>query len=418
VAASLLINLGILGVFKYGNFLITNVNKVFALVGITGRVPAMDLLLPVGISFYTFQALSYTIDVYRGDAVPEKNLFRYALFVSYFPQLVAGPIERSGRLLGQLNALSKRRLWSFDSIVRGSIIAIWGFFLKMVISDRISIIVDHIWESYQNNGTIMLLLAAFGFSIQIYCDFAGYSAIAIGVSKIMGIELMENFDTPYFSRSIREFWQRWHISLSTWFKDYLYIPMGGSRCSKLRNSFNLMVTFLVSGLWHGAGWHYVVWGGIHGLYQVIGKLLRPAKHKIYQKLRFQTESFSWHLGECITTFSLVTFALIFFRAGSVSEALSFIGRMLTVFDLKDIMTYGLYGIDWEEMQGSVIVFSLILLFLVSLVKYVRKQNIDEFLMNQTIVFRWTSIICVLFLIVIFGQYGSQFDAAQFIYFQF
>jgi D-alanyl-lipoteichoic acid acyltransferase DltB (MBOAT superfamily) len=229
--------------------------------GFAVKVPAFDLLLPVGISFYTFQALSYTIDVYRKDVVPEKNIFRYALFVSFFPQLVAGPIERSGRLLTQLKELDNRRLWSYDSIVRGCIVAIWGFFLKMVISDRISIFVDTVWDNYQNYGTIMLLLAACGFSIQIYCDFAGYSAIAIGVSKIMGINLMENFDTPYFSRNIKEFWRRWHISLSTWFKDYLYIPLGGSRCTAIRNSINIMITFLISGLWHGAGWRFVIWGG-------------------------------------------------------------------------------------------------------------------------------------------------------------
>jgi D-alanyl-lipoteichoic acid acyltransferase DltB (MBOAT superfamily) len=418
VAASLLINLGILAVFKYGNFLIFNLNRVFCIMGITTEVATWDLLLPVGISFYTFQALSYTIDVYRGTVKPEKNLFRYALFVSFFPQLVAGPIERSAHLMGQLNELSKRRLWSYDSIVRGSILAIWGFFLKMVISDRISIFVDTIWEDYQNYGTIMLLLAAIGFSFQIYCDFAGYSFIAIGVSKIMGIELMENFDTPYFSRSIREFWQRWHISLSTWFKDYLYIPLGGSRCSKFRNYLNLMITFLVSGLWHGAGWRYVVWGGIHGLYQIIGKILRPAKNKIYRFFHFKTGSFSWHLGECATTFALVTFAWIFFRADSLSEAKEFLYRMLTEFDLKKILNGGMYNVDWQEMRGNVLVFSLLLLLLVSLIKYVRKQTIDAFLMEQTIVFRWICILLLLFITIIYGQYGSQYDATQFIYFQF
>ncbi len=418
LAASLVLNLGILSVFKYGNFLIVNINRILSVIGIVAKVPSLDILLPVGISFYTFQALSYTIDVYRGDIAPEKNLFRYALFVSFFPQLVAGPIERSGRLLLQLKELDKRRLWSFDSIVRGSIVAIWGFFLKMVISDRISIFVDAVWDNYQNYGAIMLWLATMGFAIQIYCDFAGYSSIAIGVSKIMGIELMENFDTPYFARSIKEFWGRWHISLSTWFKDYLYIPLGGSRCSKLRNYINLMITFVVSGLWHGAGWSYVAWGGIHGLYQVIGKISRPIKDKIFKMFNFKTDSLSWHIGECITTFNLLTFALIFFRAESLSEAKNFIYKIISDFDLGRIVNQGLYGINWDDLQVNVLIFSLILLLLVSLIKYVMKQTIDEFLMNQTIVFRWISIIFVIFIIIMYGEYGSQFDASQFIYFQF
>lgn len=418
VAASLVINLGILGVFKYGNFLVLNINRAMGYVGIDRSIPMLDVLLPVGISFYTFQALSYTIDVYREKIAPEKNLFKYALFVSFFPQLVAGPIERSGHLLKQIKELDKHRLWSYDSIVRGFILALWGFFQKMVIADRLAVFVNTIWESYQDYGTIMLILAAIAFSLQIYCDFSGYSSIAIGVSKIMGIDLMENFNTPYFARSIRDFWRRWHISLSTWFKDYLYIPLGGNQCSAIKNYLNLLITFAVSGLWHGAGWHFVLWGGIHGLYQVIGKMLRPIKKKVYSTLHFKTESVSWRIGECGMTFALVTFAWIFFRSATLSEAGSFVHQIISNGDLNRVLQGGLYGIDWSGMQGNVLLLSLILLLLVSLIRKITNQTIDIFLMNQTLLFRWGTMIFLLFMIIIFGEYGQQFDAQQFVYFQF
>lgn len=418
VAASVVINLGILGIFKYADFFFMNVNELTGRMGLEWGIPALNILLPVGISFYTFQALSYTIDVYRGEIIPEKNLLRYALFVSFFPQLVAGPIERSGNLLQQMKEIDKRRLWSYDSVVSGSILALWGFFQKMVIADRLALLVDSIWESYQDYGTIMLILAVAGFSVQIYCDFAGYSAIAIGVSKIMGIKLMENFDTPYFARNIRDFWKRWHISLSSWFKDYLYIPLGGGKCSKIRNYLNLLVTFLISGLWHGAGWHFVLWGGIHGIYQIIGRMLNPIKKKLYRIMKFKTDSISWRMGECGVTFILVSFAWIFFRAESLSEAVSFIHQMLYNMDMGRVKTEGLYGINWGDIQGNILIISLVLLFLASLIKKITNQTIDEFLMNQTILFRWCSVILLLFMIIIYGEYGQGFDAQQFVYFQF
>ena len=417
MAATILLNLGMLVVFKYGNFIVSNINQISRGMG-WGSLSALDILLPVGISFYVFQGLGYTIDVYRRETVPEKNFFRYALFISFFPQLVAGPIERSGRLLCQLKEMDKRRMWSYSSIAEGFIGTLWGFFLKVVIADRLAIFVDCIWNEYRNYGTIMLMLAAIGFSLQIYCDFSGYSAIAIGVSKIMRIEIMQNFNTPYFARSIKEFWQRWHISLSTWFKDYLYIPLGGNRCSEIQNYCNLLTTFLLSGLWHGAGWNFVIWGALHGLYQIAGRLLKPLKKTIYSVFHFKTDTVGWRMGECLTTFLMVTFAWIFFRSESFTEACSFIHQMIFNNDIDRIAEAGMYGIDWGRLQGGVLLLSLTLLIIVSLIRKFRNQTIDVFLMEQPLLFRWAGIILILFMILIYGAYGREFDAQQFVYFQF
>lgn len=258
VAISFLINLGILFYFKYINFALSVIAKIFAMAHIQLNVSSFDIILPVGISFYTFQALSYTMDVYRDDIYAEKNFFRYALFVSFFPQLVAGPIERSKNLLKQLAVPEK---FSFENLREGFILMLYGFFLKIVLADRIATFVDTVYNDYQTYSGMYLIVATILFAVQIYCDFFGYSTIAMGSAKILGIQLMENFDAPYLSTSVSEFWRRWHISLTSWFKDYLYIPLGGSKKGKLRKYMNKMIVFLVSGLWHGAQVSFVAWGG-------------------------------------------------------------------------------------------------------------------------------------------------------------
>ncbi len=257
----IVVNLMILAVFKYGNFALESVDMILRRLHIGTMDRRVDLLLPVGISFYTFQALGYVIDVWRGEVKAEKSIVKYALFVSFFPQLVAGPIERSKNLLEQIRDVEQIKLWNAKRVASGAILMVWGFFTKMVIADRVAILVDMVFDNFRLYGGTELLLAAIGFSIQIYCDFGSYSLIAIGAAKIMGIHLMENFDTPYFAKDIRDFWSRWHISLSTWFRDYLYIPLGGNRKGKFRKAMNLMIVFLVSGLWHGANWTFFLWGG-------------------------------------------------------------------------------------------------------------------------------------------------------------
>lgn len=252
VTASFVINLGILFYFKYINFMLVIFTRIFAKLHIQLNTPVFDIILPVGISFYTFQALSYTMDVYRGEIKAEKNFFRYALFVSFFPQLVAGPIERSKNLLKQLSVPQK---FSFENMREGLLLMLWGYYLKLVLADRIAIFVDTVYGDYKTYPGMYLIVATMLFAVQIYCDFAGYSTIAMGTAKVLGVELMENFNAPYLSTSVAEFWRKWHISLTSWFKDYLYIPLGGSRKGKLRKYLNKMIVFLVSGLWHGQDFH-------------------------------------------------------------------------------------------------------------------------------------------------------------------
>lgn len=412
------INLGILLFFKYGNFLIASLDRGLELLHIGSVDQRFYFLLPVGISFYTFQALGYTIDVYRGDVRAETNLIRYALFVSFFPQLVAGPIERSKNLLSQMQNIAEIKLWNARRVTSGTILMIWGFFVKMVIADRAAVLVNTVFDNYRMYGSTELVLAAVFFALQIYCDFGSYSLIAIGAAKIMGFELMENFNTPYFACSIRDFWSRWHISLSTWFRDYLYIPLGGNRRGRVRKSVNIMIVFLASGLWHGADWSYVVWGGIHGAYQVIGDYLASFREKCIRKLRVNTACFSWKFLQTAVTFILVVFAWIFFRADSIGDAFHYIRRIWMrptpwVLFNGEIFTLGL---DRPEM--NILLVSICMLGLVDLVRYRKKMTLDVFLMQQNLWFRGGVMIGLVVLIFVCGKYGVGFDPQQFIYFQF
>ena len=377
-----------------------------------------DVILPVGISFYTFQALSYTVDVYRGDIQAEKNILRYALFVSFFPQLVAGPIERSGNLLQQVDHVEEIHVWNYERITQGIILMIWGLFQKMVIADRASIFVNQVYDAYWMYGSFELIIATILFAIQIYCDFASYSLIAIGTSKIMGFQLMENFNVPYFARSIKEFWGRWHISLSTWFRDYLYIPLGGNRCSRLRKYFNLMVTFLVSGIWHGASWSFIAWGGIHGIYQIVGDIIRPWKRSIEKKYNMRTESFSYKLGQVMITFILVNISWIFFRMNSFGKSIDFIHRIATRWNPWVFFDQSLYGLGLTQLEIDILIVAIVILFLIDLVRYKKGVTIDIFLKEQCLWFRWFVILFMIFFIFIYGIYGPTFEASQFIYFQF
>ncbi len=418
VALSFISNIGILIFYKYFDFLLDNINFLLGKLNIEMISNPFDIVLPVGISFYTFQALSYTVDVYRKEIEPEKNPLRYALFVSFFPQLVAGPIERSKNLLTQLKNVENIKVWNYDRVASGVIQMIWGLFQKMVIADRISIFVDTVYANLHAVGTFETVIGIVGFAIQIYCDFAAYSTIAIGAARVMGFELMENFDTPYFSRSIKEFWRRWHISLGSWLRDYLYIPLGGNRKGKVRKYFNLMVTFFVSGLWHGASWTYVLWGCIEGAYQVIGELLAPVKKKINQIFNVNDKAFSYKLGQVIITFSLHTLTLVIFRAQSLSEAFYYYKRMFTRWNPWVFFNEGLYNYGLDRVEVNILFVALLILLAVDLLKYVKNQSLSEFLMKQNWWFRWVVVIGMIVAIFVYGQYGVAFDSTQFIYFQF
>ena len=418
VAGSFIINIAILFFFKYFGFLFENVVTVIQYFGFEISERSFDIILPVGISFYTFQALSYTVDVYRGEVEAEKNFLRYALFVSFFPQLVAGPIERSKNLLKQVDSMENIKVWNYEQIAKGSILMLWGFYLKMVIADRAAILVDNVYDSYWMYGSVELILASVLFAVQIYCDFSSYSLIAIGSAKIMGFHLMENFNTPYFSCSIKEFWRRWHISLSTWFRDYVYIPLGGSRCGKEKKYRNLIITFLVSGLWHGASWNYVFWGWLHGLYQVIGEELSSAKRRFTECFKIKTGSISYKFGQVFLTFLLVDFAWIFFRADSLHDAVMVVTRIATKWNPWVLFNKSLYSLGLDQTEIHVLCVALIVLFLVDIVRYRYKQTLDVFLGEQCLWFSWGVIFILLFSIIIYGVYGPEFDAKQFIYFQF
>lgn len=409
VAGSFITNLSILAAFKYYNFFSEAIMTLFDNLGVAVSIPRFDVLLPVGISFYIFQALGYTMDVYRGDVKAERNFVNYALFVSFFPQLVAGPIERTKNLLPQIK---KPHYFDEKRVAYGLQLMVWGLFKKIVIADKAAILVDTVYGNYHVYGGWELVIATVLFAVQIYCDFSSYSDIAIGAAQVMGITLMKNFRQPYFSQSVSEFWRRWHISLSTWFRDYLYIPLGGGRCKPLRHYMNLMIVFLVSGLWHGANWTYVIWGGINGIYQVIENFFK-------QKFgcRLSSETFGGKVFRMFGTFILINFSWIFFRADNLGAALGIIKRMFSVNNAWIFFDGSLAGMGLDFKDLFILFISLEILAVVSILQY-RDVHIRECLAKQNIVFRYMVYIMSVVSIIIFGIYGAAYDATSFIYFQF
>ena len=393
LVVSLVINFAILFVFKYFDFINESVFRLLEMAGIRWTVPNLDVLMPVGISFYTFQAVGYSIDVYQGTIKAERNFFTYALFVSFFPQLVAGPIERAKNLLPQLH---EEHRFNYQDAIEGLKQMLWGYFMKLCVADMISEYVDVIYGNIgHHNGTSMIVATLF-FTFQIYCDFAGYSNIAIGAARVMGFRLMENFHRPYYSLNIKEFWKRWHISLSSWFKDYLYIPLGGNRVKYPRHLLNVMITFLVSGMWHGAVWTFVVWGGLHGMYQVIGNIWCKYVHKPEYKTTFS------RIISTVFCFVLVSFAWIFFRANDVTDAFTIVGKIFTdqgaPFVDKSVFVYGLTAL-------------FILIFKDTKDNFNWKVN---FMHSKYTVVRYISTVALMVYILLFGSLAC----GQFIYFQF
>lgn len=404
VALSLVINLGILFFFKYFNLTMSLASSLLGKFGIVFAPPKFDVLLPVGISFYTFQALGYTIDVYRNDVKAQRNFFKYALFVSFFPQLVAGPIERSGNLMHQLETPKD---FSYESAREGLLLMIWGFFLKMVIADRIAVFVDTVFNAPDTFMGFYVIAAAALFALQIYCDFGGYSIIAMGSAKMLGINLMENFDAPYLSTTVANFWRRWHISLTTWFRDYLYIPLGGNRLGTLRTYFNKIFVFFVSGIWHGAGLSYIVWGTLNGVYQVTADILMPVRKKIVRN----PSSVLYKAFSGIFTFCLVDFAWIFFRAETVTDAVKII-RNIPKLGPVDIFSCGLNRANVILLAVSIAVLTAADIF---------KLNgivIRDRIIKSPAAVRIIIIAVSVCLITLFGIWGPGYDAANFIYFQF
>ena len=394
VGAGVVLNLALIAYFKYANFGVETVNWVMQLLGVDMNVPLPNILLPVGVSFFVFQSVGYTVDVYRRTVPPERNFVNYALFISFFPQLVAGPIERSGNMLPQFR---EQRTFDDDKAISGLKLMLWGYFMKLVVADRCALYVGSVFDTPQVEG-YSSLLGIFLFPFQIYGDFAGYTYIAIGAARIMGFHLNDNFNHPYFAATVSEFWRRWHISLSTWFRDYLYFPLGGSRCSKWRVYFNLMVTFLASGLWHGAMWTYVAWGGVHGLCLCIERALG------WQKKKFKA------LEKCVHvafTFVIVSLARLIYRAGSIEMAVVHFKRALhpSNFTLGNENTH----------------FAL-LMILISVIIVVVKDAVEEWgggmqKLRCSVSAWWHDVAIVSLLIVAISLMASP-EGGTFVYFQF
>ncbi len=399
---SLLINLGLLAYFKYTNFFIDSFINSFRFFGAEIDSFTLQIILPVGISFYTFQTLSYTIDIYRDRLQPTKDWLSFFTFVAFFPQLVAGPIERASHLLPQFFKTYKFNYSAFKS---GLLLMAFGLFKKMVIADRLAIVVNEVYNNPTGHSGQDLIIATVFFAFQIYCDFSGYSDIAIGISRTLGFDLMKNFETPYFSTSITEFWRRWHISLSTWFRDYVYIPLGGSRNGEYRTYFNLFLVFVVSGLWHGAAITFVIWGAIHGIIIVVEKALSNTKLQLNRKRILPAIFFGFF------TFSIVCFAWIFFRANSFSDSLYIVTNLFN-FNFEK---WNFYDIGLPSQEFDLAIISVILLLIFDAIH--RKYNALSLLNKTNVFIRCSVYTIIIYSIVVFGIYGND-SVSEFIYFQF
>jgi D-alanyl-lipoteichoic acid acyltransferase DltB (MBOAT superfamily) len=390
--ASLVANIGVLAVFKYYNFLNENLSNLLGVFHLKNNIPMLEILLPIGLSFHTFQAMSYTFEVYRGNQKAEHHFGIYSLYVMYYPQLVAGPIERPQNILHQLK---ERVDFKYENIVQGLKLILWGMFVKVVIADRLSIYVDIIFNNAEHHSAITCIVAAIFFTFQIYCDFSGYSSIAIGCAKVLGMDLMTNFKRPYLSFSIREFWSRWHISLSTWFKDYLYIPLGGNRVTVSRNMFNVFFVFMISGLWHGASWTFIIWGALHGVYQIVEIL----STRIFPRL-ILPRILRWSVN-----FTLVTLAWIFFRAKNSAIAKQ---MLVNIFTMKKGALY--IG------NAAFMVYSIVLILFLFAADYntERLNNRYSLIYSKNIVSRWVGYLSLILILLLIGV----FNGGQFIYFQF
>ena len=398
---SIFVNLGFLGFFKYFNFFVDNFREAFSFFGQEITTPSLNIILPVGISFYTFQTLSYTVDVYKGKLQPTSNAMKFAAFVSFFPQLVAGPIERALNLLPQFY---KKRQFSYGFANDGIRQILWGFFKKIVIADNCAYFANEIFANYEGQSSLTLLLGAFFFAFQIYGDFSGYSDIAIGISRLFGFKLSKNFAFPYFSRDIAEFWRRWHISLSTWFRDYLYIPLGGSKGSRLLQIRNVFIIFIVSGFWHGANWTFIVWGAINAIYFL--PLLLSDKNRAHinvvasqSKLPSLVDFF-----KIILTFSLTLLAWIFFRAENIQHAINYLIHLFSNGGLIEIK----YFKDISML--------LLLLFLFITVEWIGRRN--EYALEKLFVGnKYKQLGFYSFLVFLMLNF-VQLEETPFIYFQF
>ena len=413
---SLVANIGVLAIFKYYNFFNDNITSLSEVLGYKNPIPYLTILLPIGLSFHTFQAMSYTIEVYRGNHKAERHFGIYSLYVMFYPQLVAGPIERPQNVLYQFH---EKHYFDYDRVTAGLKLMAWGLFKKVVVADRLAIMVNDVYNNPTHFEGIPLILATIFFAIQIYCDFSGYSDIAIGSAQVMGFKLMRNFDRPYFSKNIKEFWGRWHISLSTWFRDYLYIPLGGNRVPKWRWYYNIFIVFLVSGFWHGASWTYIIWGALHGFYQVFGQITAKSRDRFVELIGLKKLPGLYKLIQVGSTFVLVCLAWVFFRANSVHDAWYIITHMFTGFTesvqliANNSFVRHRYLLLNQTKEVFILSFGVIAtLFLIEL--YQRNRSLRQTIQQYPMPVRFVFYNIIILSIILLGS----FSEAEFIYFQF
>lgn len=412
---SIAANLSILCFFKYLGFFNESVRGVLHIFGAPYHVPYLSILLPVGVSFHTFQTMAYTIDVYKGDQKPEKDFKTFALYVVFFPQLVAGPIERAHRLISQFH---RKQILTYSNVTYGLKRMAWGFFKKVVIADRLALLVNQVYNSPREFAGIPLIVATIFFAFQIYCDFSGYTDIAIGSARVLGIKLSENFQMPYLATSIKDFWKRWHISLTSWFRDYVYISMGGNRVPLWRWGVNIMVVFLVSGLWHGANWTFVIWGAVYGTFFLLSSWTRDVRERWISLIGLDRAPKLRKFIQISLTFSIVCFAWIFFRANSLSDAVYIVTHFFDFSGTNGFLHSLLIPANTEKIFG---LSKVEILFAVSLIGFLQifywfssKRPILAILSSKPTWVRFSVYYVLLTSIILFGK----FEKSAFIYFQF
>lgn len=421
IAFGALCCIGLLGVFKYTDFILTMINSLLEKFSSQTSSPAhfdlINLIAPVGVSFYTLQALGYLIDIKRKRIEPEKNIITYALFISFFPQICSGPIGRAPELIPQFKNIEHVKV---EQLKRGLLHIAYGLFLKIVVADRIANLVDPIFDGFKWYSGMQLILAVMLFGIEIYCDFCGYTTMALGCGELFGIELRQNFKQPYLSISVKEFWRKWHISLTSWFTDYLYISLGGNRKGAVRRYINVMIVFMVSGLWHGAGVNFIIWGGLNGLFLVLEGIILPKLSAINDShgnvIDINRGIFKLFRG--VLVFLLIDFAWLFFRVTSLQDIGGILLKMVREFRLSWFVSENMFDTFTSASTLGILAISMLIVLLVDVYEQKTGEDIYNLLAKQPVVFRWIIYIVFLFIIMLWGVYGQDYAQTQFIYFQF
>lgn len=424
--------IGALCVVKYTNFVLKNANRLLNIAGLGRDSMTVKLIVPLGVSFFTFQIISYLVDVYKGDIAAQKNFLRYALYISFFPSVTQGPIPRYSQLGTQLETPQK---FDYDNIRDGAVWIMWGFAKKLILAERLAVFVSSIYDNYTSYRGVVLVLATMAYSIQIYADFSSCMDIATGSARMFGIELTPNFLRPYFSKTMPEFWRRWHVTLGNWFKDYVFFPFSISQSllklnKKARKTFGdgagriiasslpILLVWALTGIWHGASWKFVIWGLFHGTLIILSTIFTPYNQKVLKKFDIRTDCFSFRLFQMVRTFLLCCVGRVFFRADGLRAALGIFRQILSGVGLSQIINGNLYNYGLNQKNMLVVMIAMLILLLVSILEEKSDESMVKLLGKQNMIFRWIIIYALFFAVLVFGKYGPGYDAAGFIYEQF